>query len=161
MQNHNHLTRLIQANKYTDSFNYNLAVDWAIGLLQEGKETHNILMLASFGAPIDAYEIRPYITAVLKDLGLDEINGDEAKIAIIRYYITEISLTHSIRNNLGTLYHLCFEYDSEFGLFPFYLLYYSWQDLEAKELNHYYEDATLDNIESLLIKEAKIWIANY
>lgn len=161
MQNHNHLTRLIQANRAAENFNHNLVVNWAIALLESGKETTNLLMLASFGPPIDAFEIRPYIIAVLKDMGLEELKGDEAAIAIIGYYITEIVLDNSIRSNLEILSELYYKFDFNFGLDTFYFLHFAWQDLEAREHNYYYEGATLDNIESLLKKEAQTWLTNH
>lgn len=151
-------TSYVQAHKCDGHFNYNLVVDWAIEQLEQGMETPNMLMLASFGSPFEIREISPYIAAALKDLGLQEIDGDDAVNAIIRYYATEILLNHSLRSNLQHLHKLALEYDQEFGLVPFYCLYYAWNDLEQEGYNFYYDGATLENIESILQKEASDWL---
>ena len=161
MQNIQHLTQLVQANKSTDNFNHNLVVDWAMALLESGKESANLYMLASFSPPVDAFEIRPYLLAVLEDLGLKELEGDEAALANIRYYITEIVLEHSIRSNLTRLYELSNKYEPDFGLGVFYNLYFEWEDLEAGEYNFYYGGATLKNIESIVKKEALAWLEEH
>ncbi|NHN27730.1 hypothetical protein FIA58_018770 [Flavobacterium jejuense] len=43
----------------------------------------------------------------------------------------------------------------------FYLLYHGWWELENIGANYYYEGANLNNIESVLKLEAKIWIDKY
>ncbi|MCW4470364.1 hypothetical protein OGH69_15425 [Flavobacterium sp. MFBS3-15] len=154
-----HITSYIQTHKYDNYFNYDLAVDWAIMLLENGLETPNLLMLASFGPPIESREISPYIAAVLKDMGLQLLEGDEALSVILRYYSTEIILNNSLRNNLGRLHKLAMEKDLPPDLMPFYLLYYAWDDLDyGIDFTGYYPGATLENIESLLKKEAFEWL---
>lgn len=160
-ENNKHIIGLIQAHKSITYFNYDFVVEWAIELIRSGNETPNILMLASFGPPIYALEIRPYIIAVLKDLGLEETQGDEAVLAAIRYYTTEILSGHSTRKNLRTLFDLCNQNDYGFELMPFYLLYYAWDDLTGGYYNSYYNGATLDNIEAILKKEAENWLAKH
>jgi len=154
------LTALIQAHT-CEHFDYNFAVDWAISLIQEGKETPNIVMLASFGAPIDSLEIRPYVSAVLKDFGLEELEGDEAVLSVIHYYTFEIWQGRFTRKNLRQLHELYLQYNRNFDLVPFYLLYYSWNALEAREENYYYDGATLDNIEALLKTVAQKWLESH
>jgi hypothetical protein len=155
-----HLTALIQAHKSINLFNYSLAVNWAIEQLQVGNETPNILMLASFGPPIDRFEIKPYIAAALGDLGLQEVEGEKAVKAVIRYYATEILLNHAVRTNLRALFELALQYNEGFGfnLLPFYLLYYAWEDLDHMGYNYYYDGTTLENIESILKEEAYNWL---
>jgi hypothetical protein len=143
-------------------FNHNLAVDWALSLLKNGNQTPNVLMLASFGEPIDAFEIRPYIVAVLTDLGLAEIVGDEAVIAVIRYYATEILMDRRLRDNLRTLSKLYMQYyENDFKLNAFYLLENAWYNLEGHYDDYYYGGATLENIESLIKKEVANWLARH
>lgn len=89
-EKYDHITPLIQAHKSVEHFNYNLAIAWAISLIEKGNETPNVLMLASFGGQIDALEIKPYIAAVLENLGLEELESDAAVLAVIRYYATGI-----------------------------------------------------------------------
>lgn len=163
MTNTQDISKLIQAHMAVDQFEYDVTVDWAIDLILQGKETENVLMLASFSKPVDAIEIRPYVNAVLKDLGLDERKGDDAVNSKIQYHLIEIVNENGIRKNLNLLYKLfldrdCFNNDDKYRLLPFYLLYHGWDELESIGANYYFEGADLDNIEEVIKEQARIWI---
>ena len=113
---------LIQGHNHIEGFDYSIAVDWAIRLLQKGKESDNILMLASFSKPIDRYEIKDYITSVLDELGLEELDYDQAIVAQAHIYVDEILKDNSVRKNLDTLFQLCIHNDHHDALYPFYLI---------------------------------------
>lgn len=162
----NDISKLVPYHQGIEHFNYDLTVDWAIDLIENGKETDNILMLASFSKPVDSVEIRPYVSAVLADLGLEEKEGDEAIFALIQYYLSRIINGDSIRGNLTLLYNLFlekdgFNKDDNFGLMPFYLLYHGWSELEDIGANYYFEGADLDNIEDVTKEQAQIWIDKF
>ena len=161
MTDEQHIVRLIQSHKELEHFDYSKAVDWAIDLIRQGKETDNILMLASFSEPIDRFEIRPYVTNVLNDLGLEELDYKSAVIAETHYHLNEILNDREIRKNLRSLYQLCVDNDYESGLINFYLIYHGWDELEEIGVNYYFEGADLDNIEEVLKKEAIKWIDKY
>lgn len=153
--------KLIQCHLSIDYFDYDFAVDWAIDLIRQGKETENILMLASFSKPVDSNEIRSYVSAVLDDLKLEEKHGEAAITSKIYFELAEILNGISIRKNLESLYKLCLAYDHNYGLSPFYFLYYAWLELVEIRVNFYYEGANLENIEALLKKEASDWIDKF
>ncbi len=160
------ISKLIQAHMALDQFEYDVTVDWAIDLIKQGKETENILMLASFSKPVDAIEIRPYVNAVLSDLDLEEKKGDDAVLCKIRYHLIEIINDNGIRKNLNLLYKLfldidCFNNDDKYGLMPFYLIYHGWDELESIGANYYFEGADLDNIEEVIKEQAQIWIDKF
>jgi hypothetical protein len=50
--------------------------------------------------------------------------------------------------------------DYEDLVYDFYLLYWSWDDLDYtdNEYNHYWDGARIENIEQIVIAEAKKWI---
>lgn len=155
------LLRLIQSHKQIEIFDYSKAVDWAIDLIREGKETENILMLASFSEPVDRFEIRPYVTNVLNDLGLDELDCKSAFFAETHYRLNEILNDREIRKNLRSLYQLCVDNDYESELMNFYLIYHGWDELEEIGVNYYFEEADLNNIDEILKTEARKWIGKY
>lgn len=161
MTDEQHIIRLIQSHKELEHFDYSKAVDWAIDLIRQGKETDNVLMLASFSEPIDRFEIRPYVTNVLNDFGLEELDYKNAVIAETHYHLNEILNDRQIRKNLQSLYQLCVDNDYESGLMNFYLIYHGWDELEEIGVNYYFEGADLDNIEEVLKKEARKWIDKY
>lgn len=161
MTDEKHILRLIQSHKQLEHFDYSKAVDWAIDLIRQGKETDNVLMLASFSEPIDRFEISPYVTNVLNDFGLEELDYKSAVIAVTHYHLNEILNDRQIRKNLQSLYQLCVENDYESGLMNFYLIYHGWDELEEIGVNYYFEGADLDNIEEVLKKESRKWIDKY
>lgn len=155
------IQRLIQSHKALEPFDYKVAVDWAIDLIQEGKETDNILMLASFSEPIEKWEISPYVTAVLDELGLNELECDDAIIAQTNFLLLKILKDIDIRKSLRQLSQVCINNDFDNRVMNFYLLYHAWDELEEIGVNYYFEGADLDNIEEVLKKEARKWIDKY
>lgn len=161
MTDEQHILRLIQSHKELEHFDYSKAVDWAIDLIRQGKESDNVLMLASFSEPIDRFEISPYVTSVLNDFGLVELDYKSAVIAETHYHLNEIQNNREIRKNLLALYQLCVDNDYESGLMNFYLIYHGWDELEEIGVNYYFVGADLDNIEEVLKSEARKWIDIY
>ncbi len=51
------------------------------------------------------------------------------------------------------IFHL--EYDGEYGLYPFYLLFHDWWELDDLGFNFYWPEATKSNINSIVQKEAR------
>ncbi|XLS27660.1 hypothetical protein ACJD0Z_10675 [Flavobacteriaceae bacterium M23B6Z8] len=161
MKDKQEIQRLVQSHKALEPFDYKIAVDWAIELIREGKETDNVLMLASFSEPIERHEISPYISAVLNDFGLEELEFDDALIAQTHFLLTKILRNEAIRENLQSLSQVCINNDYDKRIMDFYLLYHGWWELEDIGANYYYDGADLNNIESILKLEAKIWIDKY
>lgn len=161
MTEKNEIVRLIQGHKALEPFDYKLAVDWAIELIREGKETDNVLMLASFFEPIEKCEISPYVTAVLNEFGLEELECDSVIIAQSHFLLTKILRNEAIRENLTSLSQVCINNDYDERIMGFYLIYHGWRELEDIGENYYYDGANLNNIESILKLEAKIWIDKY
>lgn len=161
MTDEQHILRLIQSHKELENFDYSKAVEWAVDLIRQGKETDNVLMLASFSEPLDRFEIRPYVTNVLDDFGLEELDYKRAVIAETHYYLNEILNDKEIRKNLQSISNLCINNDYEYGLMDFCLIYYGWEELEEIGENYYFEGADLENIEEVLKNKARKWIDKY
>ncbi len=160
------ISDIIQYHNGIEFFNYDLCIDWAIDLIDKSIENDNILMLASFSKPVNSIEIKPYLSAVLADLELEEEIGDEAIIALIHYYLSHILNNHLIRDYLHKVYDLFIEKDylnghDKFKLMPFYLLYHGWSQVEDIGENFYYHGADLDNIEEVIKEESQIWVDEF
>lgn len=161
MNDKQEIQKLVQSHKTLEPFDYKIAVDWAIGLIQEGKETDNVLMLASFSEPIERYEISPYISAVLNDFGLKELECDDVLIAQTHFLLIKILRNEATRENLHSLSQVCINSDYDKRIMDFYLLYHGWRELEDIGANYYYCHADLNNIETILKLEAILWIDKY
>ena len=156
--NNPQIIRLIRSYKQNQYFDYNLAVNWAYQLMESGIESETIYMLASFTKPVNSNEVIPYISAVLKELNITEKVGDDATLSEISYYLSEIVCDRKVRINLGHVYRIALDTNCAFGLEPFYMLYYAWDELEELGVNYYYGGANKANIESLLKEEAQKWL---
>ncbi|MEM6844017.1 MAG: hypothetical protein AAF632_17450 [Bacteroidota bacterium] len=161
MIDHEKYTEILQWHNGIEYFDYNPSIDWAIELIRNGKESENILIVASFSKPVDREEIKPYITGALKELNLNEKYGEYSIVANAHYYLEQILNDYEIRKNLTKLYEICLNADMDSRLMPFYLLYHGWDELEEIGANYYFEGADLDNIEEVIKEQAKIWIDKY
>jgi hypothetical protein len=153
--------RIIQSHRSLINIDYSLVVNWALDLVQQGKETENILILASFSEPIDKYEITPHITRVLNELGLEELTYDNPVQAQTHYHLMEILSDQAIRINLSHIYHLFLRNNHPGELLKFYLFYHAWDELDNLGVNFYFPGADKDNIQEVLKQEATKWIDKY
>ena len=144
-----------------DTFDYNLAVDWAIELINKGLNTESVFMLASFSKPVESQEIKPYINPVLKELGLQEKYGEYSTIAKAHYHLDMIIHNVDVWQNLTEVYNLCNHTDHAYELTTFYRIYHAWWNFQDGIPNWYFEGATPDNIEQILMDQARIWIEKY
>ena len=160
MADKRHILRFVQSHKGLDDFDYSIAVYWAKTLISKCSESSNVQMLASFTLPINPFEIRPYLTSVLNEMGLQEFDGREATISAIYFHVVEIinkeSIT-SVREHLRSLNKLCMDngYDSE--LFNFYVLNHEWEELEQMG-DSFYGGESNSSLMIELKEEAKRWM---
>lgn len=152
------INKFIEWHNALETFNYDLTIDWAIELIEKGIETENLLILASFSKPVDGYEIKPYVSAALNDLNLEEKYGEFSIVAEVHFYLNELIKSTSVREHLNQLYQLSLKYNREVGLDTFYRLYHAWLELDDFGVNYYYEGANLENIEQVIKEQAQIWI---
>jgi hypothetical protein len=134
-------------------------VDWAIEMLQLGHDTPSLLILAGFTKPTNQFEVRDYLKRTLSELKLVEKTGDEATLSYSSYYISKIAKGENVKRNLGMIYEFCKARDYEENIFDFYLLHWTWDDLDyGEEYNNYWPDANRHNIKEIVIDIAKKWI---
>ena len=156
------LTRLAQSHKGFESFNYDFSVDWAIELLERGIVTENIQILSSFSRPTDSWEIKPYVHRILREFDLEEFEDETAIQNMSYYYILSIiNKEGDLKSHLEKLSYFCIKSDYETSIFPFYLLKFSWEDLEDLGTSYHYDGVTHHNFNNIVIKEAKIWMDNF
>lgn len=135
-------------------------VDWAVEMIELGYESPTLNMLSSFTKPTNYFEVIGYLTKTIKELGLQLKSGDDAILSYISYYIHQIAKEIRVRENLSLIYEFCQFRDYEELVYDFYLLFWAWDhlDYEDNEYNHYWNGARRENIEQIVIDEAKKWI---
>ena len=159
---HSNNTRLIQSHKGIPAFNYDVSVDWAFELLEKGIDTNSIEMLASFKKPTNSFEIQSYVTNVLEEFDLKEFQGDKAIQGASYFYIW--SLIHDKVNffeHLQKITNIFIEFEYERSIYPFYLLKYSWEDLQDLGMSCHNEEVTFENFDQIMIIEAENWLKNF
>lgn len=156
--NHKQYTKHLQWHRAIPDFDYDQVIDWAMDLLSKGIESEHILILASFSKPVMKSDIQPYVYGALQELGLEEKYANYSVKANVQYHLEQILQGNNVRKNLSAIYNLFSFDEDELNLYSFYLLYHAWDQLEEINENYYIEDATLDNIESILKEESQIWL---
>ncbi|MCK7591925.1 hypothetical protein M0G43_15160 [Subsaxibacter sp. CAU 1640] len=168
MTYNNDFYNYLKNHKRIVDFEYNLVIDWAVSLLMNGHNSISLAMIAGYSKPVDKEHMQDLVSQALKDLGISETEVNDPYDSLVLYHVTKIIQKQNIRKHLKSLYQISMNSDLT-DCFVFYRLHHAWKDLEddyvQKQLNgvqFYYEGATLDTIESLVIKEAQQWMdANY
>ncbi len=154
------LTNKILSYASIEQINTDDSIDWAIEMMELGYECPSLAVLASFSKPTNYFEIIEYIKEAVQELGLEMKTGNDAILSYTSYYVYQIADKQHIRKSLAELYQFCTKHDYEDIIYDFYLLYWAWDQLDYDEnkYNHYWEGATRDNIEQIVVNTAKKWI---
>lgn len=154
------LTYKIVAFPEIQQIDTNESIDWAMEMMELGYESPTLYMLASFNKPTNYFEVIDYVTNTIKELGLEIKSGDDAVLSYASYYVHQIAKGENVRDNLTELYKFCQMRDYEDLVYDFYLLYWAWDDIDYDDThpNHYWNGATKENVEQLVVDEAIKWI---
>ena len=159
MQETSKLTSKILAYKELDDFNMNESIDWAVDMLGIGYESPSLLILAGLSKPTNLYEAEEYLKGSINELGLKIPERNVAISQYCKYLIEKIANEENVKENLYQLYKVARTVDDDNLLLDFYLLYWAWGDLDfGQEYQHYWDGATLNNIEKIVIAEAKKYL---
>lgn len=155
------LTLLMPYHKLNDTFDYNLAIEWAMRRVEAGDTGADMLMLASFEADPDKFEIIPYLDRVITAAEASPENAHEGIMRLALLFCNEIVQGNAVRSNLSKIYSL----------------YYPGYPLELQEMSHiaeawddffrhnqtfsYYYDTTPELIEDDIKMEAQKFIDTY
>lgn len=152
------LTDYILTFYYYKYLNVDLIEDWAIELINSGYESEAIYNLACFYKPIDSDEVQPYLEAVFSELNLTAKNKVESQKSHIRYFLNKVVKQEDIRSNLKRMLHFYCDFEIDKDIADFSVLQYLWYDLAAGQVNWYYKDISLNNIEQQVVEMAEKWM---
>ena len=154
------LTCKVVAFSEIPNFDTDECVDWAKEMIFLGYDTPSLLILAGLTKPTNYFEVIDYLPNVFSSLKLTQKIGEEAILSYCSYYIQKISNSDDIRHNLTQVYKYCQSKGYEKLIYDFYLLYWAWDDIDyGNDYTLYWEKATKENIESIVVETANKWIA--
>ena len=156
MKESSNLTSKILAYKELQDFDMNESIDWAVDMLSFGYQTPSLLILAGLSKPTNFFEAESYLLSTIKELGLVIPERKEAIFQYCKSVIDKIVKRKNVKGNLYELYKIGRTVDDDNLLIDFYLLYWAWDDLDCgQEYQHYWDGARLNNIEEIVIEQAK------
>ena len=158
MNKNSSLTSKILAYKELPDFDMNEAIDWAVDMLTLGYETPSLLILSGLTTPTNFFEAENYLIGSIKELGFIIPERKEAILQYCKSFIEKIVNREDVKGNLYQLYRVARIVDDN-HLLDFYLLYWAWGDLDyGLEYPHYWDGATPNNIEQIVIEQAKKYL---
>jgi len=126
-------------------------VDWAIGLLETGRETSATCRLAAKLKPHNHFELASLRDQILVELGVYDTSDDDA---IIMYSAELLGRANDGTVELDTAIaevkdmYVANDLDPS-EIYDFYLLYFARADLKEQEFQYYWPDANRSNIEQI------------
>ncbi len=134
-------------------------VDWAVGMLEQGADSHFVLRLAGMVPPHNHFEIAELTDKALDELGIDDMPQDQA----VTKYSVEL-LRSALRGDtdiltvIAQVKELCIATDYQRDIMDFYLLYFACSDLREYGYQYYWDGATSENIHSIMQERAAAFV---
>lgn len=135
-------------------------INWALSMIEQGYDDKSLYMLACMQAPFNHFEIAELRDKVLIKFKIPDISLPTA----LHIYATEtiknallgkVEFIHA----LHILNQLCIDNNYYRELYNFYLLYHAYIDLHQNEIQFYWDNATIDNIDEIIRKCFESFIA--
>ena len=135
-------------------------VDWAIGMLTDGRDTPSLRVLAGESPPFNQFEIEALVDRVFEELGLAlHSTPAEAARALATVRIKQATAGEDSRSNvLAELAQLHIELDYSPDLQDFYLLHFARSDLQEDDVQWYWPGADRDNIDAIVDERFASWL---
>lgn len=134
-------------------------VDWALAMLEEGRDGHHLAMLAGETPPHDALELQRLRDGALRELGIPEPERQAALSAYasecVRALCGDEAGLEDALDSLRDLYLACGSPDE---LQDFYLLHWAYSDLREQEVQWYWEGADRTNIVAVVRQRAEAFL---
>jgi hypothetical protein len=134
-------------------------IDWAVGMLERGQESHYLLRLAAMTPPYNHFEIADLRDRTLCDLGIAEMGPSEAVLSYARELLrTALADRENIADAIAEVAQLCITSNYQNELFDFYLMHDAYEDLQTQGVQWYWEGATTENINALMRDRAQQFV---
>ncbi|CRX38457.1 hypothetical protein [Estrella lausannensis] len=128
-------------------------VDWALGMLDQGHDGEAFCVLACMSPPYNHFEMAELRDKALSSLNLGDIQLSEALWGYAKETMkATIKGEKDVGSALNLLRILYFEGGFLQELQDSYLLYYAYMDLQESEYQYYWDGATRDNINQIVLQ---------
>jgi hypothetical protein len=136
-------------------------VEWAYDMLSAGFETESLVILAGELEPYNQFELNALTDNVFKELNLTWNDREQVLKNYACYLVSEaLDGKMKILNVLDILKDIYIDLDYDPPLNGFYLLYYAWDDLRYSDKQWYWDGATRENIDSVVMGYFAEWKRN-
>ena len=133
-------------------------INWAMEMMEAGFETENLIVLAGISEPVNQFELQELTNKVLAELELDYSDQKLVIKNYVYYLITNsINKPETYLETLKELKEICLDLDLDAEYMDFYLLYFAKDDLTEQEYQHYWDNATRENIDEIIAENFAKW----
>jgi hypothetical protein len=137
-------------------------VDWAITMLEEGRDGHYLLMLAGMLPPHNHFELADLRDRSLVELAIPDLDPSSAvRIFAAERLRTALAGEAGLIETLGIIKDLCVAQNYQKELYDFYLLYEAYVDLRDSQHQWYWEGASRENIGLLIRQRAEQFLLEF
>lgn len=135
-------------------------VEWAVGLLEQGRESKSVRVLAGMTPPLNHFEIADLRERVLFETQPPELQIEDPITEFVREIIqAALKSDLALHTAFALITDLAIELGYPSELQPFYNLFNAWDDLQYRAEQWYWNGATRENIDSLMREEARRFVA--
>ena len=143
----------------TDYSSPDHCIEWAIALLSQGYNSPSLPQLAGLLPPYNSFEVKDYTLKTLEELKIKIPCTNTSTITYAKDIIEDMLEDQTqIESYLHELFRLCIKEDYLDDIYAFYLLHCALDGLKHADYQHYWEGATRNNIEEIIIEESQKWL---
>jgi hypothetical protein len=133
-------------------------VDWAITMLEEGRDGHYLTMLAGQLPLFNPFVMEDLRDRALVELGIPDMDASRAvRTFAVERFRQALRGEADLVETLALVSDLCIKQDYSPVLYDFYLLKNAYDDL-PQGFQYYWPDATAENIVSLIRQRAQQFV---
>jgi hypothetical protein len=126
-------------------------VDWAVSMLEQGRDGHSLAILAGMAPPFNHFELARLRDVALQEVDVPVLGKKEAVLAYAAELLrTALASQADLGKCLSVVANLSIEMDYPRELYDFYLLHFAYEDLQESENQWHWEGGTRENIVSII-----------
>lgn len=135
-------------------------VDWATAMLLKGHDGEALVELAGMSPPHNHFELAPLRDRALVEVGAPDVGpGAAVETYAAELWRMVLAGDADLAETLATVKDLSLRHDHPGDLWDFYLLYHARDTLWSGGPQHYWEGATRETIDGIVLRRAEAFVA--